>query len=174
MLNRTNRKLYRSLRGEYKRYARRLKNTLFDCCCGKDAVNDSLSDEFIMLAEAQSHTAPLRTSSPTPTPASARRCSAFPRAGYAEIQPSSSAFAPRSFFWQTPPWQSSSRATCGFHSPSPTTAQNKISSIGNPWSTPGNMRSASTDRRSVQPAKPSSVWKTICLRGTTICPRGTL
>ena len=54
MLNKTNRKLYRSLRGEYKRYARRLKNTLFDCCCGKDAVNDSLSDVFIMLAEAQS------------------------------------------------------------------------------------------------------------------------
>ena len=45
MLNKTNRKLYRSLRGEYKRYARRLKNTLFDCCCGKDAVNDSLSAE---------------------------------------------------------------------------------------------------------------------------------
>ena len=54
MLNKTNRKLYRLLRGEYKRYARRLKNTLFDCCCGKDAVNDSLSDVFIMLAEAQS------------------------------------------------------------------------------------------------------------------------
>ena len=54
MLNKTNRKLYRSLRGEYKRYARRLKDTLFDCCRGKDAVNDSLSDVFIMLAEAQS------------------------------------------------------------------------------------------------------------------------
>ena len=54
MLNKANRKLYRSLRGEYKKYARRLKDTLFDCCRGKDAVNDSLSDVFIMLAEAQS------------------------------------------------------------------------------------------------------------------------
>lgn len=53
MLNKTNRKLYRSLRGEYKRYARRLKDTLFDCCRGKAAVNDSLSDVFTMLAEAQ-------------------------------------------------------------------------------------------------------------------------
>lgn len=54
MLNKTNRKLYRSLRGEYKKYARQLKGTLFDCCRGKDAVNDSLSDVFTMLAEAQS------------------------------------------------------------------------------------------------------------------------
>ena len=54
MLNKSNRKLYRSLRGEYKRYARRLKDTLFDCCRGKDAVNDSLSDVFTMLSEAQS------------------------------------------------------------------------------------------------------------------------
>ena len=53
MLNKSNRKLYKSLRGEYKRYARRLKDTLFDCCRGKDAVNDSLSDVFTMLAEAQ-------------------------------------------------------------------------------------------------------------------------
>ena len=53
MLNKTNRKLYRSLRGEYKQYARRMKGTLFDCCRGKAAVNDSLSDVFTMLAEAQ-------------------------------------------------------------------------------------------------------------------------
>ena len=53
MLNQSNRELYRSLHGEYKNYARRLKNTLFDCCHGKDAVNESLYDVFAMLAEAQ-------------------------------------------------------------------------------------------------------------------------
>ena len=53
MLNKSNRKLYRSLRGEYKRYARRLKNFLFDRRCGTDAINESLCDIFTMLAESQ-------------------------------------------------------------------------------------------------------------------------
>lgn len=54
MLDKRNKKLYKSLRGEYKQYARQLKNTLFDCCRDREAVNDSLSDVLTMLAEAQS------------------------------------------------------------------------------------------------------------------------
>lgn len=66
MLNKSNRKLYRSLRGEYNKYARQLKNTLFDCCRGKDAVNDSLSDVFTMLSEAQSAGRPFADVIPDP------------------------------------------------------------------------------------------------------------
>ncbi len=32
MLDKRNQKLYKSLRGEYRKYARRLKVTLLDCC----------------------------------------------------------------------------------------------------------------------------------------------
>ena len=53
MLDKRNHKLYKSLRGEYRRYARRLKATLLDCCKGKDAINETLGDVFSMLAEAQ-------------------------------------------------------------------------------------------------------------------------
>lgn len=53
MLDKRNQKLYKSLRGEYRRYARRLKATLLDCCKGKDEINETLGDVFSMLAEAQ-------------------------------------------------------------------------------------------------------------------------
>ncbi len=53
MLNKNNAKLYRTLRGDYRKYARQLKNTLFDCCSETAAINDSLSDVFGMLAAAQ-------------------------------------------------------------------------------------------------------------------------
>lgn len=53
MLDKRNHKLYKSLRGEYRRYARRLKATLLDCCKGKDEINETLGDVFSMLAEAQ-------------------------------------------------------------------------------------------------------------------------
>ena len=53
MLDKRNQKLYKSLRGEYRRYARQLKATLLDCCKGKDEINETLGDVFSMLAEAQ-------------------------------------------------------------------------------------------------------------------------
>lgn len=53
MLDKRNQKLYKSLRGEYRKYARRLKATLLDCCKGKDEINETLGDVFSMLAEAQ-------------------------------------------------------------------------------------------------------------------------
>lgn len=53
MLDKRNQKLYKSLRGEYRKYARRLKVTLLDCCKGKDEINETLGDVFSMLAEAQ-------------------------------------------------------------------------------------------------------------------------
>lgn len=53
MLDKRNQKLYKSLRGEYRRYARQLKATLLDCCKGKDEINETLRDVFSMLAEAQ-------------------------------------------------------------------------------------------------------------------------
>ena len=53
MLDKRNQKLYKSLRGDYRKYARRLKATLLDCCKGKDEINETLGDVFSMLAEAQ-------------------------------------------------------------------------------------------------------------------------
>lgn len=53
MLDKRNQKLYKSLRGDYRKYARQLKATLLDCCKGKDEINETLGDVFSMLAEAQ-------------------------------------------------------------------------------------------------------------------------
>ena len=53
MLNRQNRKLFKSLIGDYKKFARRLKNELFERCQGNEGINESLWEIFSMLAAAQ-------------------------------------------------------------------------------------------------------------------------
>ena len=65
-LNRENQKLYASLKGEYKIYAWQLLNALFVHCKPKSAINDSLSDIFSMLADAQNGGCPFMQIIPDP------------------------------------------------------------------------------------------------------------
>lgn len=54
MLNRQNKKSLKSLIGDYRKFARRLKNELFERCKGNEAINESLEDIYLMLTTAQS------------------------------------------------------------------------------------------------------------------------
>ena len=78
MLDKRNQKLYKSLRGEYRKYARQLKNTLFNCCQGSDAVNESLTDVFSMLAEAQEEGRPFEEIIPDPAASIRETALCFP------------------------------------------------------------------------------------------------
>ena len=78
MLDKRNQKLYKSLRGEYRKYARQLKNTLFNCCQGSDAVNESLTDVFSMLAEAQEEERPFEEIIPDPAASIRETALCFP------------------------------------------------------------------------------------------------
>ena len=78
MLDKRNQKLYKSLRGEYRKYARQLKNTLFNCCQGSDAVNESLTDVFSMLAEAQEEGRPFEEIIPDPSASIRETALCFP------------------------------------------------------------------------------------------------
>ena len=78
MLDKRNQKLYKSLRGEYRKYARQLKNTLFNCCQGSDAVNESLTDVFSMLAEAQGEGRPFEEIIPDPAASIRETALCFP------------------------------------------------------------------------------------------------
>lgn len=78
MLDKRNQKLYKSLRGDYRKYARRLKNTLFNCCQGSDAVNESLTDVFSMLAEAQGEGRPFEEIIPDPAASIRETALCFP------------------------------------------------------------------------------------------------
>lgn len=78
MLDKRNHKLYKSLRGEYRRYARRLKATLLDCCKGKDEINETLGDVFSMLAEAQEEGRPFEEIIPDPAASIRETALCFP------------------------------------------------------------------------------------------------
>ena len=78
MLDKRNQKLYKSLRGDYRKYARQLKNTLFNCCQGSDAVNESLTDVFSMLAEAQEEGRPFEEIIPDPAASIRETALCFP------------------------------------------------------------------------------------------------
>ena len=78
MLDKRNQKLYKSLRGDYRKYARQLKNTLFNCCQGSDAVNESLTDVFSMLAEAQDEGRPFEEIIPDPAASIRETALCFP------------------------------------------------------------------------------------------------
>ncbi len=78
MLDKRNQKLYKSLRGDYRKYARQLKNTLFNCCQGSDAVNESLTDVFSMLAEAQGEGRPFEEIIPDPAASIRETALCFP------------------------------------------------------------------------------------------------
>ena len=78
MLDKRNQKLYKSLRGEYRKYARQLKNTLCNCCQGSDAVNESLTDVFSMLAEAQEEGRPFEEIIPDPAASIRETALCFP------------------------------------------------------------------------------------------------
>lgn len=66
MLNKQNRKLFKSFWGNYKKFARRLKNELFERCVGNEAINESLGDVFSMLAAAQDERRPFDEVIPDP------------------------------------------------------------------------------------------------------------
>lgn len=53
MLTKNNKEILKTLNGEYLKFAKKLKNAVFSHCSGNDAINDTLCDIFLMLAEAQ-------------------------------------------------------------------------------------------------------------------------
>lgn len=53
MLNRENKKLLKSLRNDYKEFAKRLCSRTFSECKGRKSLNENLTDILSMLAEAQ-------------------------------------------------------------------------------------------------------------------------
>ncbi len=58
-LNKQNKTIYGSLDGEYKKFGRKIKSTVFSHCKGEEAVNDTLYDVFVMLADARTDGRPL-------------------------------------------------------------------------------------------------------------------
>ncbi len=59
MLNAENRKIYRSLKGEYKKFAKRLCSAIRVHCRGREETDDALSGMFGILSEAQAQNRPL-------------------------------------------------------------------------------------------------------------------
>ena len=53
MLKKENKQLIKSLTGEYKKFAKSVTGAVFSHCVGNDAINETLNDLFVLLADAQ-------------------------------------------------------------------------------------------------------------------------
>ena len=64
MLNRENRAILKTLTGEYKRFAKKLSSAVFTRCEGSRAINENLSEMFLMLKAAQDEGLPFSEAVP--------------------------------------------------------------------------------------------------------------